>query len=683
VRKILPKKRLAGKLTMESIEFRLEDVMDNLANLVGLKADERELELLFDIGPDVPTALIGDPLRLEQVLINLGNNAVKFTEKGQVIVAVEKVALTGDQVELHFRVHDSGIGMTSEQMSGLFKSFSQADGSTTRKYGGTGLGLAICRRLVDMMGGKIWVESVPGQGSTFHFHARLGVQTTPFVRRELYADDLNGLRVLVVDDNTVAREILVTIASQFGVDVDTAVGGGQALLMVAEAAAAAGGHAYDVVLMDWNMPTMDGVETVRRLQEFTAVDSFPTVLMVSAYGRDEALNAAVKSGVSFNAVLTKPVTFSSLFDAVVEARGKGKVLDTRVHRKAERDSSAVRQLRGARVLLVEDNEVNQELAKELLTQAGMEVVVANHGQEALDILARDGRFDGVLMDCQMPVMDGYEATRAIRAQPALIELPVIAMTANAMIGDREKVVEAGMFDHIAKPLRVDEMFATLAKWIRPVASGASSPSATVTSAAVRLAAGHLPSLPGIDVQAGLATAMGDLSLYLRLLSMFRDGQRDFEARFLQARELGNPKGQQLAAHTLKGLAATLGARELETVSGALELACIEEAELDRIDDLLYRTGLELDPVLAGLATLPARTEVTAVPAEVDPRRMQSLVRRLRALLADGEAEAADVIDQLLKLSAGTSHAAGVQKVAQAVSVFDFEGALDVLDTISM
>ena len=676
----------AGKMTMEAIDFRLEDVMDNLANLVGMKAHERQLELLFDIDPDVPTALIGDPLRLGQVLINLGNNAVKFTEKGEVVVTVKKVAQTGDQVELHFQVRDSGIGMTSEQVSCLFQSFSQADGSTTRKYGGTGLGLAISRRLVDMMDGRIWAESVPGQGSTFHFHARLGVQTAPFVRRELYADDLNGLRVLVVDDNELARDILVTIASQFGVDVDTASAGGEALMMMAAAAAAAGGHPYDLVLMDWKMPTMDGVETVRRLQEYAAVDSFPAVIMVTACGREGALNAAEKSGVRFNAVLTKPVTFSSLFDAVVEALGKGRILDSRVHRKVERNSTALRQLHGARVLLVEDNDVNQELAKELLTQVGMEVVVANNGQEALDILAGDSHFDGVLMDCQMPVMDGYEATRAIRAQPALAKLPIIAMTANAMIGDREKVIEAGMVDHIAKPLQVEEMFATLAKWIRPGTSGAapsagSAPGASVTAAS--LAAGYLPPLPGIDVKVGLASAMGDLSLYVRLLSMFRDGQKDFEARFLRAREQSNLKGQLLAAHTLKGLAATLGARALEAACRALEIACIEEADMDHIDDLLHRTRVELEPVLAGLAALPARSEVAAVPVVIDPQRTQTLIERLRALLADGDADAADVIDELLQLAGGTPHSADLQKVAQAVSVFDFEAALSALDTLSM
>ncbi|KQZ71159.1 hypothetical protein ASD55_12880 [Rhodanobacter sp. Root561] len=680
----------AGKMAMESVDFRLEDVMDNLANLVGLKAEQRNLELLFEIAPDVPTALVGDPLRLGQVLVNLGNNAVKFTEKGAVVVSVERVAMKGDQVQLHFQVRDSGIGMTGEQVSALFRSFSQADSSTTRKYGGSGLGLAISRRLVGMMGGEIWVDSEPGQGSTFHFHALLGVQAMPSLRPELYADDLNGLRLLIVDDNPVAREILATIATEFGVDVDTASGGGQALVMIAEAAAATGGHPYDVVLTDWKMPTMDGVETIRRLQEYTAMTSFPAVIMVTAHGRDEALDAAARSGVRVQAVLTKPVTFSSLFDAVVEALGKGKVVDSRVHRKAERNSEALRRLRGARVLLVEDNDVNQELAREILTQAGMEVMVAGHGQEALDILGRDSHFDAVLMDCQMPVMDGYEASRAIRAQPALAGLPIIAMTANAMIGDREKVIDAGMVDHIAKPLRVADMFATLAKWIRPsalssaVVQKSAMPAQEIPSSGITgPTASSLPPLPGIDAKIGLAAAMDDVALYTRLLTMFRDSQRDFETRFLKMSGQGDPADRQRAAHTLKGLAGTLGARALETCAAALELACINSAGADRIVDLLQRTCVELDKVMAGLAALTTHEpEALAVPASADPEYLQGLVQRLRILLLDGDAEAAAVIEEILRLTGGTSHASAFHDVARAISAFDFEAALTALDALS-
>ncbi|HET9765510.1 MAG TPA: response regulator, partial [Thermoanaerobaculia bacterium] len=459
----------AGKLSLEAIDFRLDDVMDHLANLVGMKAEDKALELLFSAAPDVPTSLVGDPMRLGQVLVNLGNNAVKFTQQGEIVVGIEKAGedeagMDETSVDLHFWVRDSGIGMTPEQCGRLFQSFSQADSSTTRKYGGTGLGLAISKSLVEKMGGRIWVESEPGKGSTFHFHARFGLQAEPMPRRMFRAEELRGVRVLVVDDNPAAREILSTMARSLGPEVEVAEDGTQALAMAATAGEQ--GKPYDLVLMDWKMPVMDGVQTVQRLEELLPHQS-PAVIMVTAYGRDEALGSANQRGVALRSVLTKPVTPSTLLEAIGEALGKGVVVETRAQLRAEVDAEVMAKIAGSRVLLVEDNDLNQELALGLLRQAGMEAVVANNGQEALDVLARDDRFDGVLMDCQMPVMDGYAATREIKQNPALAAIPVIAMTANAMAGDREKALEAGMCDHIAKPIDVRAMFATFAKWIRP------------------------------------------------------------------------------------------------------------------------------------------------------------------------------------------------------------------------
>ena len=461
----------AGKMTMEAIPFHLEDVMDHLANLVGMKTEDKGLELLFNTAPDVPTALIGDPLRLGQVLINLGNNAVKFTDSGEVVIGVEKVVERGGDLELHFWVKDTGIVMTPEQCSKMFQSFSQADASTTRKYGGTGLGLAISKNLVELMGGRIWVESEPGKGSTFHFRAHFGVQAHPQARRMFNAGELRGVRVLVVDDNAAAREILSTMARNFGLEVDVAQDGNQALRLIAEADTKA--LPYDLALMDWKMPGMDGVETVRQLRR-EDLGQTPTVIMVTAFGREEAMGSAHERGVELGHVLTKPVTPSTLLEAIGETLHKGVEITTRQEERADDCAQHMQALSGARVLLVEDNDMNQELAMELLRQAGMDVVLAHHGQEALDILARHSQggaaakpFDGVLMDCQMPVMDGYTATREIRKNPLYKDLPIIAMTANAMSGDKEKVIEAGMWDHIAKPLNVGAMFATLAKWIKP------------------------------------------------------------------------------------------------------------------------------------------------------------------------------------------------------------------------
>jgi two-component system, sensor histidine kinase and response regulator len=666
----------AGKMTMETIEFRLEDVMENLANLVGLKADDKSLELLFNVAEQVPTALMGDPLRLGQILINLGNNAVKFTSNGEVVVGVDVVAQDADGAELHFWVKDSGIGMSPEQCAKMFQSFSQADASTTRKYGGTGLGLAISKNLVEMMQGRIWVESALNKGSCFHFVARFGLQQSPQPRRMFRADELLGTRVLVVDDNASAREILSTMAKTFGLEVDTAWDGREAFRMVSEADKKDLG--YDVVLMDWKMPGMDGVETMHMLQN-ESLNRMPTVIMVTAYGREEAVSAAQSRGVKPSTVLTKPVTSSTLLEAVAEALGKKQMVETRAEEKAGSQSLAIEQLFGARVLLVEDNELNLELAMELLGNAHVAVVTAGNGQEALDVLARDGDFDGVLMDCQMPVMDGYTATRHIRANPAFKELPIIAMTANAMAGDREKVIEAGMWDHIAKPLNVAQMFATIAKWIKRGAHRAltSSPS----KIAVRADDG-LSDLPGIDVARGLATTMDNPALYRRLLVKFRDSQAHFDAQFAAARQdKTDPDAAQRLAHTLKGNAGNIGARGVQAAAEALEHACLRPATEDEVQAQLDAVLAELTPVLTGLASLSGAQDKAPPVIDTADGVLTQELERLRQLLQQGDAEAADLADTVVQLAHGTPLAAQIRRVATAAANYDFLAALKALDSV--
>jgi CheY-like chemotaxis protein len=668
----------AGKLAMEHIDFRLEDVMDNLASLVGMKAEDKGLELLFNAAPDVPTALVGDPLRLGQVLVNLGNNAVKFTEAGEIVVGIEKTDAGAEGVELHFWVKDSGIGMTEEQCGRLFQSFSQADSSTTRKYGGTGLGLAISKNLVQLMNGRIWVESRPGEGSVFHFTARFGLQAEPMARRMYLADELKGVRVLVVDDNAAAREILSTMARNFGLQVDLAHDGVQALEMVG-AAGRRDVH-YDLVLMDWKMPVIDGIETVRRLQQ-AGLERIPAVIMVTAYGREEAMGSAEERKVAVKSVLTKPVTPSTLLEAIGEALGRGTVVETRAHEKADETSVSMARLRGARVLLVEDNELNQELALELLNNAGMQVVVAGNGREALDVLEKDARFDGVLMDCQMPVMDGYEATRAIRANSALRHLPVIAMTANAMAGDREKVIEAGMLDHIAKPLDIPAMFATLAKWVRP-----QQPQVKAASPEAGAVGGGLPdALPGIDITAGLARTMGNEGLYLRLLHKFHDTQGRFEALFQAALQDADAGAATRVAHTLKGTAGNIGATGVEAAAAELEAACLAGRDAATLDALLARTLAQLAPVIAGIAGLGGGSR-SAGPASgndpaahpTDPARLRAGLAGLRKLLAESDAAAGEALAELLPLVRGTPLAAPLRKIEAALDAFDFDAALALL-----
>jgi len=660
----------AGKLAMEATDFRLEDVMDHLAGMIGQRAEEKGLELLFDAPRDLPTALVGDPLRLGQILTNLGNNAVKFTHHGEIVVGVETAARTDTGIELHFWVRDTGIGLTPEQMARMFQSFSQADASTTRKYGGSGLGLAISKRLVELMGGRIWVDSTAGQGSTFHFTAHFGVQAAPAARRMFDASELAGLRMLVVDDNAAAREILTGIGRSFGLNVESAPDGAAALQLIAAAEAA--GRPYDITLMDWKMPGMDGVTCVEQVQKIRH-SNLPVVIMVTAFGREEAQKLAQASHVELKSVLTKPVTPSTLLETIGAALGKGAGVEVRAHAKVALHDEQLQRLKGAHLLLVEDNDLNLELALELLQEAGIKVSVARHGAEALAWLRSGRTVDGVLMDCQMPVMDGYTATREIRQDPALAHLPVIAMTANAMAGDREKVLVAGMNDHIAKPLNIRQMFETIARWVRPARTGGTTPPQPL---AARPAGGSgVRRLPGVDTDAGLAQCMGNHALYHRLLIKFSEANVDFAQRFLVEREGSDRAAPERMAHTLKGTAGTIGAKVLQAAAAELEAACRRNVTAE-IESALVVTLAELSLVLAGLVRL--QKKVASSPGEpvvLDPARLEPLLARLETLLAASDARATAVAEELTRAVRGSDLAPLVAGAAEELGRYDFDAAL--------
>ena len=570
----------AGKLDIESIPFGLGEVMDNLSNVVGMKADEKDLELLLELPLQLPTALVGDPSRLGQVLLNLGNNAVKFTAAGEVVVAVRVIDAgdaSGTPARLRFEVRDTGIGMSREQQDRLFEPFTQADASTSRRYGGTGLGLAISRHLVHLMGGELAVDSEPGRGSCFHFELGFSLQPgTAAAAPAAHHDSLSGTRVLVVDDNAAAREVLAEMSRALGLDADAAAGGEEALRRVVQADA--GDRPYQLLLLDWKMPGMDGVACAQALVDRAGLrHPAPVVLMATAFGRDEVRQHLAERQLTVGALLTKPVTPSSLLDACITALGRVPLAPTRGTRRADALLDHRAALAGAHLLLVEDNAINRELAVDLLSRAGVSVSVACDGQEALDVLARE-RFDAVLMDCQMPRMDGYAATRALRQRPALRTLPVIAMTANAMVGDREAVLAAGMDDHIAKPIVVDEMFATLARWVKPRRAGT-----------------------GIDSVSGLANVRGNDVLYRRMLGMFRDRETEFVSQFRTALAAGDPDAAMRSAHDLKCEAGTLGMPALQEAAAALEQACLGHAGDAEIGALLHEVSGQLDQVLGELA----------------------------------------------------------------------------------
>ena len=589
----------AGKLDMEVLRFDPANVMDDLANLVGMKAEEKGLELVFALPPDLPTALVGDPSRLGQVLINLGNNAVKFTERGDIVVAVEVVARDAASVRLRFEVRDTGIGIAPEEMRRLFKPFSQADSSTSRRFGGTGLGLAISQHLVLMMGGELGVDSTPGRGSRFHFTARFGLDPERTGGDAAPpGENLHGARVLVVDDNDAAREVLARMADSLGLLPSAANSGLGAIDEVV--AADARGEPFDMLLLDWKMPGMSGIDCARQLARLPLAHQPPTILMLTAFSRDEMTSVLAAERLAVAATLTKPVTPSTLLNACLQAIGQPRHKPLRSEQRDEALHSHRAALAGARVLLVEDNPFNQELASDLLGRAQVVVQIANNGREAVDMLARQ-RFDAVLMDCQMPVMDGYAATREMRSNPRGRDLPIIAMTANAMVGDREKVLAAGMNDHIAKPINVIEMFGTLARWIRPEGGARSN------------------CFPGIESAPALEAMMGDETLYRRMLGKFRDQEADFAARFGAAFAARDMVTAMRLAHDLKSVSGSLGASGVQEVAAALEQACSDGASSADIDSLLAAVVARLDPVVAGLRSL----EAGSVQAEAVPPRRAS------------------------------------------------------------
>ena len=574
----------AGRLEIEDIPFKLGDVLDQLATLVGMRAEEKGLELLFALPPGLPTALVGDPSRLGQVLLNLSNNAVKFTEHGEVTVAVTEIARDAQRVTLRFEVRDTGIGLGPEARARLFQPFTQADASTSRRYGGSGLGLAICRHLVERMGGEIGVDSEPGRGSSFHFSLPFGLQAEPAPPPQ--DAELQGMRVLVVDDHPAARELLRTLVSAFGLQAETAADGAAALQRLAQADAE--DRPFKLLLLDWHMPVLDGIGCLERLGQAAGRHAPPTVLMVTAFSRDEAERQLAARRLQVAGLLPKPVTPSGLLDACAHAMGRPRAGPSRSEQRQELLQARQAGLAGARILLVEDNPVNQELARDLLNRAGIVVSIAGDGQEALGILERE-RFDAVLMDCQMPVMDGYDATRALRRRPELQDLPVIAMTANAMAGDRQKVLEAGMNDHVAKPIRIDDLFATLARWVRP-ALPARAPE---------------PPPPTLDRRAGVAALMGDEALYRRLLVMFREREADFDARFRAACDRGDGSTATRCAHDLKSAAGSLGMPALQRAAAALEEACSQGGDAAALEPLRQAAQRELAAVLDSLRHDPA------------------------------------------------------------------------------
>ncbi len=627
----------AGKLEVETVDFGLRGVLDNVANLIGDKCSAKGLELMFDVDPALPDDLLGDPLRLGQILVNYGNNAVKFTDTGEIVVRVLEVARDTDGLLLRFEVQDTGIGLTPEQQSRLFRSFEQADTSTTRKYGGTGLGLAISKKLAGLMGGEVGVDSTPGQGSTFWFSARLGLGT-PSARPLMPEPDLRGRRVLVVDDSEQARQILSCLLASMSFAVTTAASGEEAIAAARDADAA--GLPCEIAFLDWKMPGLDGFQTAAQLAQLPHP---PIPVIVTAHGREDVLRELEKAGIAL--MLTKPVSPSELFDTAIRALGgvqdAGLADRAVLHRTRAPDLASIR---GARVLLVDDNDLNQQVGADLLGDAGLVVEVAENGQVALDMLQQRTAYDIVLMDMQMPVMDGLTATRRIRENPAWEALPVLAMTANAMSGDRDSCLAAGMNGHVAKPIDPDELFSQLLQWV-PARGGVTAMAfGREPLAAPVLALEALARIEGLDAAAGLRRVLGKPAAYESLLRKFVAGQATAVQSTRSLLAQGQRQDALRAMHTLKGTAGTIGAAPLAQLAEAVEQAIAAETDAQALAALLAPVDTACQALVAALqGALPAE-EATA-PLQVDGAEARLLVARLDALLADDDSDAVELFKE--------------------------------------
>ena len=676
----------AGKMAVEQVEFELDDLLEDLAGLVGQRASEKGLEMVYDVAWDVPPRLIGDPLRLGQILINYANNAVKFTRQGEVHVMVRVESRREQDVRLRFAVRDTGVGLSTEQQSRLFRSFEQADSSTTRQFGGTGLGLAITRRLVELMGGEVGVQSQVGQGATFWASVVLGVAraNAPQLPRRT---ELVGRRVLVVDDNECARTTLSHTLTQMGFEVDAVASGAAALASVVEADHQR--QPFELALVDWQMPGLDGLQTLERMKSL-GLRQLPRPVLVTAHGREDWLRQEQRDGQLD--VLLKPVSASVLFDTLLRLLSEKPLADDRrgsgpSQTSADPSFSPPTGLAGRRVLLVEDNMLNQQVGIELLAEAGLDVDLAGNGRIAVE-MAQSASYDMVLMDMQMPEMDGLEATRRLRALPELARMPIVAMTANALTEDRARCQDAGMDDFIPKPIEPAQLWRVLRRFLpadtarqRELAPGDVA-QATSTGPATGPGSGseeqvtllRLKGIAALDTSSGLRHVLHRPSRYIAALQAFVSGQADASAQIASAMHADDLSRVERLAHTLKGLAGLIGADALRLHAGALETSA-RHGQASWVEQ--ERLAGELQSLVAQLqAVLPAAA-LARVASTRSSLRQQRLFHLLEVLLAQDDARARRLVSiRGVELQGWLG--ANFDTFERCVSSFDFPGALAIL-----
>ncbi len=663
----------ARQLAIESIDFTLDKLLENVASLTSEKAMAKNLELIFDVDFNVPHRLNGDFLRLGQILINYFSNAVKFTEKGYISLTIKVLEETEKDVLIHFAVRDTGIGLTVEQQTKLFQSFQQADPSTSRKYGGTGLGLAISKQLANLMGGDVGVESEIGKGSLFWFTAKLGkVDDSEQLK---LVSDWKKRHILVVDDCDITGTAIRTQLVSLAFNVMQAESGKEAILAVQQAEKA--GKPFDIVFLDWQMPVMSGIETAKAICALE-LQNYPYLVMVTSYGGKNAVKEIKNSGIA--EILVKPVTVSMLFNTAMHA------LNGDFH-KNQPDyqsifSTAIEQLiiiEGANILLVEDNKLNQEVAMGLLREAcGFNVDIANNGQEAVKMVATKN-YDIVLMDMQMPIMDGLQATEEIRKEAHFQDLPIVAMTANARKEDQEKCAMAGMNDYITKPINPDELFNALLKWIKPKLEKQSEVTTVAASVTIEKHDDELPIIDGLDVELGLKRVLGKKSLYLTMLRNYVEHQESMPGYLYAALITNDYVTAERLAHSEKCASGNIGASNLQEIAGEIEEMIHENKE---VGSILAKTELfetaQITLISALKLALPVDSEDALSLANIDTSKAFDILMQLTKLLENNDGTADTIFDENLDLLRAALGFDTFSKVNAAIQQFDFKKALEVL-----
>lgn len=661
----------AGKLHIENVPFDLEQVLENISNLNAAKAQDKGLEFNIKISKDVPFYLIGDSLRIGQIISNYCSNAIKFTEKGEVVIGIRvSEHIANNKLKLTFSVKDTGIGLTKEQQSKMFQEFSQADSSTTRKFGGTGLGLAISKKLAEMMGGATWLESELGKGSTFYFSGVFDVQEQKKRTEFKTPNELKKLKVLACDDNETARIIIARAIEVFGLSITTVNSGAQCINELQK-------NSYDLLIIDWLMPEMDGLETIQMIKNNKVIADIP-IIILSTFGNEEVAQDASKFGIKH--FIAKPFTFSTMFDTIMDLFGH----DIRTSRsrieKGKKHELALQKIAGATILLTEDNEINQQVATELLEDEGFVVEIANNGQEAVDMIKASGepsKYNLVFMDIQMPVMDGYTATKEIRKLSQYKDVPIVAMTADAMSGVKEKCLELGMNDMVTKPIDPDEVFGAMVQWIKPDGIRISK---TKVAKQKKLDKSidelEVPDIPGLNIEGALKRVNNKKKLYLSILEKFYTNNLNFIAELKTTLDKEDQETAERMIHTFKGVSGNIGADSIHENTKLVE-ALIHKKDSKKIEDGLNKLETELKDLFGNILS-KLDFGVKSESHELNTELIKELLQKLKELLIAKSPKAKGLIQELEEAGLTGNE---FNEMKNKLNKYDFKNALMILENI--